>query len=105
MEIDVSKVDREVLLAVKNSINKDVLRRYPHLQGVRMDDIDLKPAFPVHLILGASEYAKIKTNAKVKIGKPADPVGEQKYSTYRDYKDVSIIAYSLWTPTVTEAKG
>eukprot|EP00795_Rhopilema_esculentum_P010294 gene10294-18993_t len=29
-----------------------------------MDDIDLKPELPVHLNVGASEFAKIKTNAK-----------------------------------------
>eukprot|EP00795_Rhopilema_esculentum_P015888 gene15888-7220_t len=76
LEIDVSKVDREVLLSVKNPRYQDVLKKYPHLQGVTMDDIDQKPELPVHVILGASEYAKFKTDAKTKIGKPGELVGE-----------------------------
>ena len=76
LEIDVSKVDREVLLSVKNPRYQDVLKKYPHLQGVTMDDVDQKSELPVHVILGASEYAKIKTDAKAKIGKPGEPVGE-----------------------------
>ncbi len=41
-----------------------------------MDEVDQKPELPLHLILGASEYAKIKTDAKSKIGKPGETVGE-----------------------------
>eukprot|EP00795_Rhopilema_esculentum_P004345 gene4345-20561_t len=70
LEIDVSKVDREVLVSVKNPRYQDVLKKYPHLQGVTMDDVDQKPELPVHVILGASEYAKIKTDG------PGEPVGE-----------------------------
>ena len=70
LAVDVSKVDRDVPLSVKNPRYQDVLKKYPHLQGVRMDDVDEKPELPVHLILGASEYAKIKTDAKAKIGNP-----------------------------------
>ena len=31
-----------------------------HFQGVHMEDSDSKPHLPVHLILGASEYAAVK---------------------------------------------
>ena len=41
-----------------------------------MHDNDEKPELPVHLILGASEYARIKTETKPKIGQPSEPVAE-----------------------------
>ena len=42
-----------------------------------MDDTDTKPELPIHMILGASEYSKIKMNAKPKVGQPGEPVAEQ----------------------------
>ena len=41
-----------------------------------MDDVDDKVELPVHLILGTSEYARIKTDSKPKIGRPGEPVAE-----------------------------
>ena len=41
-----------------------------------MHDNDEKPELPVHLILGASEYARIKTETKPKLGRPNEPVAE-----------------------------
>ena len=41
-----------------------------------MHDIDEKPELPVHLILGASEYERIKTETKPRIGLPGEPVAE-----------------------------
>ena len=41
-----------------------------------MHDIDEKPELPVHLILGASEYRRIKTETKPRIGLPGEPVAE-----------------------------
>ena len=41
-----------------------------------MHDNDEKPILPVHLILGASEYARIKTETKSKIRQPSEPVAK-----------------------------
>ena len=41
---------------------------YDHLKGETMDDTDVKKELPVHLILGTSEYAQIKTETTPKIG-------------------------------------
>ncbi len=76
LNVDVSKVDRYVLLSLKNPRYTEILHKYPHLQGVIMDDVDQKPELPVHLIIGAPEYARIKTDTKAKVGKPGEPVGE-----------------------------
>ena len=35
-----------------------------------------KDELPVHMILGASEYSKIKTPTKPRIGKPGDPIAD-----------------------------
>ena len=41
-----------------------------------MDDTDQKPEFPIHLVPGASEYAKIKTVRMPRVGQPGEPIAE-----------------------------
>ena len=50
--------------------------RYNHLKVVEIDDFHLKRELPVHLILGTSEYAGIKTETTPKMGKPGEPIAE-----------------------------
>ena len=76
METEVNKVDKGVLLSVPNPRYAEKINQYPHLEGVVMDDKDSKPVLPIHLILGASEYSRIKTVTKPKIGNPCEPVAE-----------------------------
>ena len=73
---EVTKVDRNELLTLPNPRYRETLTKFPHLKGVKMNDNDEKPELPVHLILGASEYARIKTETKPKIGNPNEPVAE-----------------------------
>ena len=40
----------------------DIITKYQHLKSVEIHDTNIKPELPIHLILWASEYAKIKTN-------------------------------------------
>ncbi|XP_068723854.1 uncharacterized protein [Montipora capricornis] len=72
----VSKVDRSVLLTIPNPRYADKIHQYPHLQGVFMNDEDKRPELPIHLILGASEYSRIKTDTKPRIGKAGELVAE-----------------------------
>ena len=60
--LSVTRVERSELLSVENPNYKELIQRYPHLRGVRMEDTDTKSKLPVHVILGASDYAKIKTH-------------------------------------------
>ena len=76
METEVNKVDKGVLLSDPNPRYAEKINKYPHLERVVMDDKDSKPVLPIHLILGASEYSRIKTVTKPKIGSPGEPVGE-----------------------------
>ena len=41
-----------------------------------MDDTDQKPELPIHLVLGASEYAKIKTVSMPRGGQSGEPIAE-----------------------------
>ncbi|XP_068739951.1 uncharacterized protein [Montipora capricornis] len=76
LRTEVTKVNRGVLLSLGNPGYKDMIGRYHHLKGVEMDDIDTKRDLPVHLILGASEYAQVKTETTPRIGKPGEPIAE-----------------------------
>ena len=68
LETEVKMVNRGVLLNLENQGYKDMVARYDHLKGATMDDTDVKKELPVHLILGTSEYAQIKTETTPKIG-------------------------------------
>ena len=76
MTTTVSQMDKGVLLSVPNPGYAEKINKYPHLEGVVMDDEDTKPELPIHLILGASEYSRIKTDTKPRIGKAGEPITE-----------------------------
>ena len=77
LEAEVTKVDRKELLMVQNPKYNEMIRRYGHLQGVVMEDTDNRDELPVHVILGASEYTKIKTASNQKVGRIGEPVAEK----------------------------
>ena len=43
---------------------------------MELRDRDTKPRLPVHIILGAGEYARVKTETSPDIGKDGEPVAE-----------------------------
>ena len=53
------------------------MAKYVHLKGIEMEDKDSKNIMPVHLILGASDYAKIKTETAPRVGALGEPIGEK----------------------------
>jgi hypothetical protein len=80
MDVSVTKVDKGELLYVDNPNYTTLINSYQHLDGVQMDDKDQKPKLPVHLILGAGDYMRIKTNEKPRVGKIGEPVaGRTKF--------------------------
>ena len=64
LEVEVSNVAREELLSVKHQKHQQVPGKYKHRRGVTMDDVSEKTELPVGLILGTSEYVKIKKAQK-----------------------------------------
>ena len=77
LAVEVTRVDKAALLELENPRYLEIIGRYPHLNGVKMLDEDAKTALPVHLILGASEIANIKTAEQaIRVGGPGEPVAE-----------------------------
>ena len=60
LEVDFIKVEKGKLLEVENPKYEQIIGAYPHLTGVKMDDMDTKSELPIHAILGAGVYAEIK---------------------------------------------
>ena len=76
LETEVTEVDRDVLLYLNNPRCKEMMAKYPHLKRINLQDVDDRPELPAHLILGTSEYARIKTETRPRIGNPGQPVAE-----------------------------
>ena len=53
-----------------------VIELHSYLQGVCMDDTDEKAQLPVHIILGANDFARIRTGECLRVGQHGDPVAE-----------------------------
>ena len=76
LDVNVTKVDKRELLSLENPKYKEVLAKHPHLRGVYIDDDDDKSVLPVHLILGANDFARIRTGERLRVGRRGDPVAE-----------------------------
>ena len=76
MPVEVTKVEKGELLFLENPKYQELIARNPHLSGVVMNDVDTKSHLPVHIILGAGDYAKVKTESTPRIGEPGLPVAE-----------------------------
>ena len=57
---ELNKLEREVLFILPNPKYSEILKKYPHLKEVHMNDTYQKEQLPFHIILGASDFAKIK---------------------------------------------
>jgi hypothetical protein len=77
MSSEVNCVDRPVLLTLQNPRYREVIASNSHLEGIEMDDVDTKPMLPVHMILGASDYSRVKTTTPAKVGDDGKPVAER----------------------------
>lgn len=69
LDVNVTKVDKRELLQLENPKYKQILNEYPHLRGVHLDNDDDKKCLPVHLILGATDFEKIKTGERLQVGR------------------------------------
>ena len=76
IEVEAGGVDKGKLLTTSNPKYQEIIHKYSHLHGVEILDKGDKNELPVHMILGASTYSRIKTPTKPRIGKPGDPIAE-----------------------------
>ena len=72
----VTKINKRELLTLDNPNYERVLSEYQHLRGVTIDDMTDDRKLPVHLIIGANEYAKIRTQTQARVGRQGEPVAE-----------------------------
>ena len=77
MNIELTKVHKPQLLSLDNPNYATLLSKYSHLKGVKIEDNDTRPQISIHVVLGASEYATIKTSTAQRVGKPGQPVAEK----------------------------
>jgi hypothetical protein len=77
MEVELSKVHKPQLMEIDNPRYEELLSKYNHLKGVKVDDLDDKPQLPVHVVLGVNEYANIKTTTAPRVGKSGQPIAER----------------------------
>ena len=64
-------------LSLDNPDYPEMIKKYDYFRGVRMDEVDEKRALPVHLILGANEYTKIKTSEAQRSGAMGEALAER----------------------------
>ena len=46
----------------------NIITKYQYLKSMEINDTDSKPELPIHVILGASKYAKFNTNLAPRVG-------------------------------------
>ena len=54
-----------------------MIETYDHLKGIQINEKGIKPELPIHVILGASDYVKIKMQKYPRVGKMNEPIAEQ----------------------------
>ena len=52
------------------------IANHSHLIGVELEDQSLDRRLPVHIIIGANEYAQIRTRPQPRVGGRGEPVAE-----------------------------
>ena len=70
----VYKVEKKTGITTKPKIQGD--HRSKHLAGINMNNKDKKPELLIHMVLGASDYARIKVPEMPRLGTPGETVPE-----------------------------
>ena len=71
-----NKVEKDTLLYLFNPNYLEIISHYPHLNDIKLYDVVKKKELPVNVILGVSDYEKIKMQERPRIGQPEDPIAE-----------------------------
>ena len=75
-EIEASKVVKDKLLSLPNPRYVELIERYGYLKAVLMNAVDVKNELPVHLILGAGAFCKIRMTERPMVGTLGEPIAE-----------------------------
>ena len=74
--IEINKLEKEVLLELPNPNYPEIQKSYNHLKDIIINVTDTKKELLVHVILGAGDYTKIKTQERARVGQPGEPIAE-----------------------------
>ena len=77
LKVNVTKIEKRELSTFDNPRYSDLVKSYPHLRGVKMEDSDTKAHLPVHVIIGA-DFAKMRKSDRLRVGCRGDPVAKRK---------------------------
>ena len=69
LNVNVTKIEKRELLTLDNPGYSNLVKYYPHLRGVKMEDSDTEARLPVHVIIGADDFAKIRTSDRLRAGR------------------------------------
>ena len=72
----VTRIEKGELLMLDNPRYTERIANHSHLIGVELEDQSLDRRLPVHIILGANEYAQIRTRTQPRVGRRGEPVAE-----------------------------
>ena len=73
---NLNAVDKDVLLTVPYPNYKKMLSDYPDLKGIEMDEFQTKAVLLLHVILGVSDFTKIKIKEAPRIAKTRNLIAE-----------------------------
>ena len=76
LSVRVTRIDKRALLMLDNHRYAERRANYSRLVGVELEDQSLGRRLPVHIILGANEYANISTRTQLRVGRRGEPVAE-----------------------------
>ena len=74
--MEVNKVEKEVYLEIPKANYRAVQKSFYHLRDITLSDTDNKKELLVHIIIGAGDYTKNKTQERARIGLPGQPIEE-----------------------------
>ena len=72
-----NKLGREVLLTLPKPKYNEIINKNNDLGGIQMHDTNTKYLVPIYIILGASDFAKIKMGAYAWVDDISEPFAEQ----------------------------
>ena len=70
------KLEKSVLVELPNPKSLKLQNKYQHLKDLEINGNDPKVVLPVHIILGVTDYTKIKTQERPRVGLEGVPVTE-----------------------------
>ena len=75
-ETKLNHLEKEVLLELPNPKYWDLQNIYVYLKDQQINDHDPRSELPAHVILGISDYKKIKTQERLRVGLSGEPIAE-----------------------------